>query len=322
MKAGSVFWVLASLAGAVIVNLVSSQIDAWLPSLARMIVLRQAKRMGDRAERCAEEWLATLSETRGGLAHLWFAVGTLKAPLRLRIELLRNHDACLFQIAGAYLDTYAAWLTIPAAALLFSAYPYSNDRRAAYAVVVPFLFLSALWLVPSIRRRIVETYDWLSYWWRVGVGGLTLVLALYFAGAWSRVPPSFSPPNKGVVEVEPLDGPMLVFVASIDFQVDLDATDTHGRPLHRSVTATRVEQFDTAPQSLEPGTDLLSSRMFDPAANWYLGLSALPAIPMPAQPIPSPQDFEPPPPVAITDLPQDPTVLAPTNLRIFASGEN
>jgi hypothetical protein len=176
--------VLLSLVGVVVtslaINLLANQIDTWLPDMARRIVRHQARKMGSRAGRCEEEWLADLDDRRGGLAQLYFALGTLIVPLRIANE----------ETPGGIVGW--AWLIVPAGTivLLLRAYPLEPSRYAAYAVLLQVVIVCAVCLAAPLRRVFAVRYERLNYRGRVGVGGLIVPAICIFTIALSLIPSS------------------------------------------------------------------------------------------------------------------------------------
>ena len=214
MKTG-VLWLIGALmltAGGVLVNLLSNQIEAWLPLLARRIVRYQATKMGPRSSRCEEEWLAHLNQTRGSLAQFVVALGTLLVPFRTVTEKCRDTPGGFKEFAAAWFRDRASWITVPAVVLLIAAYPPNPSRYAAYGVLIPFLLFCALYLAPPFRRAFALGYERLNYFGRIGVGSLTMPIIGYFAIAFADTPATASI-QKSSVDSRAATRPALIFHA-------------------------------------------------------------------------------------------------------------
>ncbi len=124
-----VVWLLTTVFG----NLVSNQIEAWLPRLARWMARRNARRRSSRAESCEEEWLAHVDATAGGLAKVFVAVSLSWAPWQTLIELWRDRRLDTRAILS-YTGAVPILFVIAGTILLFVRFPPSPSYYAAYAV--------------------------------------------------------------------------------------------------------------------------------------------------------------------------------------------
>jgi hypothetical protein len=216
----AVLWLISFVVSGVLVNLLSSQIDAWLPIWALRLVKHQARQMGSRADRCAEEWQADLAQKHGSLAKFCFALGTLLVPLRTRIE--RGCDAAggLRPALGAWLQDQAWLITLPAIATLLAAYPPHKSRYAAYAVFIPLILVCAASLSPRFCRGFAGFYEARSFAGRVAMGSLPSLAFWYFVIFIGLVPPSGEGANRSAPHYGRAAKPMVVVMPSLPVDVD------------------------------------------------------------------------------------------------------
>jgi len=327
-----VTWVLMQIIAPILTNLVSNQIEAWLPMIARRIVRRQAAKMGPRAMRCEHEWLHDLEQRRGGLSQLRYALGLFRVPLLTKIELLRNRTGGLKSAAIVWCSDRAWWSTVVLGVLLVVFYPPDASRRAAYAVIIPVLVTSTLYLWPLGRQATGLVYGRLNYAFRVSVGGLVVPIVVCLAVAWALVAPTWRPPARAALNPRGALEPKLVVIAlpmRIDARENLSGTEV--RDVESATRPTPNDDSLQTPGPLPEDEGLLAARslpVFVLTPTPTLPLPVLPdedgllsartspvltteseraEVPLPEQPLPSPQAYRPtpggPPP-------------APTNLRI------
>lgn len=279
--------VLTIIVTGVMKDLLSNQVEAWLPILARRIVRHQAAKMGLRGSRCEEEWLAHLDETHGGLAQLFVALGTIFVPVRTAMERCRDEG---FESLATWFRDRAWWITVPAVVLLFFAYPPHPTRYAAYAVLIPFLLFCGLYLAPPFRRAFAQGYERLNYSARVAVGCLMTPVIGYFAIALSLIPVPLRSQTETRVPDRGGKPQAIVFTASLPID------------LQRHVASSRVGTARFNPHRVARAHERRRRKNARPIAPLTLpelepvDLAKLPAVSLQDQPIPPSRLF--PPPVA------------------------
>ena len=312
------FGALVALVGGVFVNLLSTVFEGWGCRLARRLVRTQARKMGDRAERCEEEWLAHLEDMPGALAKLDFAVSLQFAGVQTLIERWRDGDGEDLRAVAVWLADRASVLPLLALVLLFFVYPFDGYRYASFAVLVPLLLIIGLSLAPRFREAVARTYDRLSYPGRVALSGLVVPLLAYFVVAMDYIPPQgltletavraadgAIPPVRSRVRLywtPPVEGGGTM--AATHARVRLtDPETTHGDHFTESHPTLSVPE-STASQwaellnnmalshPVQPDLDRISHSRWPVANNFALqagfealDLSQLPPMPRPRQPI-------------------------------------
>jgi hypothetical protein len=208
----------------VLANLISNQIDAWLPAIARYIIKYQASKMPAQPLRWEEEWLRDLDRAKGGLAKLVVALRTIGIPLKsVREVWLQRAQSLDYRL-------FAIWFVIALAiASLIVVYPPHSSRIASYVVViVPLVLVGLLWPSP-VRDLLVDVYEAQRYVWRVAACGLWVPLITGVIVAQSLVPPGRHAPAPG-----PSDSPA---PATRVFIVTVQAPDeSEGRRASRHQT--------------------------------------------------------------------------------------
>lgn len=67
---------MVSLLGAIILKLATTELQDWLPTIARRIIDRAVMRLPDEIrERYREEWYAHMDDCPGRVSKLWHAIG-------------------------------------------------------------------------------------------------------------------------------------------------------------------------------------------------------------------------------------------------------
>jgi hypothetical protein len=318
--------VIALLFGAIFVNLLSNQVEVWMPSFARWVVRHLARTMGPRAARCEEEWLAHLDQTSGGLAQLYVALRMLEVPFRTFIENSRDTPSGL---KSAIRERAGLFTVSIAGALLIASYPPVEGRLPAYAILIPLLIGCALCL--DYPHKLSAVYGRLNYFGRVVVGGFVLPLIVYFPLVWGLIAPSPRPPKKGVIGRQiatrstfvifpslPLDSDRRETMASnvraadpvaaratprTDFVTKREpvSTNKYGVLTVRPLPIFNFSELPAKPPAESPYDEgLLSARTLP-----FLSLSELPEISLPTQPLPPLVEIRVSAPAA------------PTNLRII-----
>lgn len=282
---------------AVLVALIANQIDASLPSIARWIVRHQARKMGPRAVRAEEEWLAHLDETPGGLGKLVVAIGTLVVPLRT-IETSVAWSAWL---------VYCLWILVPLVAVA-TMYPPQQDRMASYSIVALALVVSGLFVPARLRAALATCYDHLSYYSRVCLGGAAVPVIGFIVIAWTTIVTTPNPLETTVAYTRASHEPRLVFLQA-------NAAEFGRSDARVSEAPVRVRVLPIQPAPIPPEQPSLAnfnvldgdSRLPAPDALPLSVLVGVPALSLPEQPIPSREGYPtagPPP--------------APMNLRLVS----
>lgn len=344
-------WFVSVVLVGISVNLLSSQVNALLPGIARWIVRRQAARMGDQRFVYEEEWLALIDETPGSLAKLFVAIGTAWVPLLTRVEMWRDlpqQDRTL--TLAVWIRDHAGGIVVPAMALLLGRYPMHPARYAAYAVLIPLVVLWAVCFSGPLRRWMGSVYERCSYAGRVSIGGLPvplvacLVLALTFIplSRRGRVPGRSDLASKPsiVVVLPPGSRDFVIEVPTVTDGAIVSNGDLEGLANGRVVPedlmagglpkTPPVGENPVAPPDSPQATDAtaLESQVFDPSNRSTeatvsvpeaiasiqvesLTISERPSVPLPEQPIPS-QQLEAPQPEAPRGGPPAP----PSSLRL------
>jgi hypothetical protein len=306
---------------AILANLISNQIEAWLPLLARRIVRLLANWMGERAERCREEWPAHLDQTVGGLAQLGVALGMVRVPVRMVIDKHRDELGGLFGSIGTSILRRTSWVFVPILVLFFVNYPLQPGRYATYAFVLPLLVVGALISAPQFWRATSARYERLGYTRRVFSGGVAFPVLVYFVVVWTLIGPSWQSPRKVNRDTRASARPSITFVQILPKDALPRKTETgNATPttprlnppetdvvLVRELEPTEDRVLAQEPVPTDGGPDHGSTPPIEGAA--VLSLTEVEQVLLPEQPIPSLQD--PPPPVSLGALPS-----APMNLRI------
>ena len=328
------------IAGGIILNLLSSQIDASLPSLAKWIVRRAARRMADSA-RWEEEWLADLDQTPGGLAKFASALQTWTVPFSIAFESWLERRSVT---AGQAARKLLAWtLVISAAALVVYGYSFESSRYASYWVLTALLGSVAVGLSERCRRVVRQRYDRLNYPTRIATGGLALPLIASVVIAVLVIPPSrrgnawgFSDapatPNAAVKMVA-ADEPAGLILFEVKSPEDLEALSAvsdvgRGRRKRRENRAVGTDRFsgnaiapESKPSIIDASGLSVASIEIVPTKPTNLvealAVSELPAVATPEQPIPSLQTENTLPPPAMPVAPSLSAPPPPTNLRII-----
>jgi hypothetical protein len=335
---GALNWLIGVVVVGVLINLLSSQIDAWLPILARWIVRRQAKKMGQHAARYEEEWLALIEDTPGGLAKLcWVALPTLAIPFRTALNRYLEGPDRLRQLA-AWVADRLWWAAAIVLALLLAAYPPNQGRIATYASLVPLLLIFVFALAPGFRRILAVTYDRLNYSQRIAFGGLTLPGAFYFFVALSLLRPTGHSPKDLNIDSSGAETVTMVFLTSqppdvIEGETSAGADAKPRRPTLDS-RASVNPQPRLAPE-LPPAADVLQNGVGNESPQGAQTRTATPTDELvmmqgpsadgsaePMHPLPNMRafrdlPFSELPAVRVPDQPfPNITLAAPTNLRV------
>jgi hypothetical protein len=334
---------LGALLLAVLANFLSSELSAWVEALARWIVRRQARKMGDRASRCTEEWLADLDQKPGSIAKLYSAVTLLRTPWLTLIEQWRDrYSRTSVRFALVWLRDWSGLAVVGALSTLIGLYPPNWGRLAAYAFLIPFLTLCGLYLLAPFRRLFVEGYDRCNHGARVSIGGLAVPFVVYSSIALSLIPPNG--PAQETIRTGPLSANRPAFIvefASMDtisgvgkisesrVRVHTSGGDRRSHektedmhPAYLLAASKNVEFVPIDPSLLptlrhparvEPDQLMHSKSMEIPLLARQIGveeidLSKLPTLPLPQQPI----HIQP----RVVGAPTPPS--APTNVRIMS----
>jgi hypothetical protein len=297
-------------------GLLSNQIEAWLPALAKWLVRRAAARMPHSTERYEEEWLSLLEETPGGLAKLLRSLGLLSVPISARIEFLKGMPR------GHIARDIGALLALAVAVAALAPYSLEPSRYAAYSALVIVFGALALGLSPSLQRLVAIAYERMGYASRITVGGLMIPLVVVLALAVSWIPASrrgkhplpSSEPSAArktvVVEVgvdaildPPLAAPLDLMEHS---ESSDDAVDT-GRDASQAEASTFVQ---TPPiEDANGSAAAATSRVPQDEEVASRTLSETSTLATPEQPLPSSQ----------TEVPPATTSFVPSNVRIVQS---
>ena len=309
-------------------DLLVSQIKAYIPVLARMIVRHQAAKMGSHAERAKEEWAHHLETIPGELGKLFYALRKLKAPYRKAIEEWQNDLRSFWVKAGSAVRKRAWWLVVVAALVMFRAYPLEPGRYPSYFIYAIFFVVFAVSLSAAAQRVLLDLYGARTYALKLALGGLSSPLAIGLVVAVALLPPTrhlprgdVHSPQKTVREpwVFMVDGSALSSKAAVTAAPTALPVSNGKHPMIlQAPVAAAAEEAGAAIAANEKrsGPEVRDAdTSFVPELPYITGFDPIALEPSPVvmtltQPLPSPQSYPVLPPLA-------PPLAAPSGLRVI-----
>jgi hypothetical protein len=307
-------------------DLLSSQVKAFIPVVARAIVRHQAAKMGGRADESKEAWIADLQATPGELLQLFRAFCTLIAPFWMAVEEFQADPRPFWVKSKSAARKRTWWCVVILALVIGASYPPEPGRYASSFICATCLVALAVPLSPS-AKRISKLYGARTYGLQLAIGGLTSPLTIALVVAIAYVPPARHLPRVGLPSPQktardPLifivDGPSLASKAALTAAPTAlhSPAGTHPMILQVPVSvaeeagaATAANEEDSAPGIRDTDTS------FVPVLPFVSGFDPITLDPSTVvmtlpQPLPSPQSYpvSPPPPSMLP---------APSNLRVI-----